>query len=346
MDKFRFIALTGFALLAFGCRNSDNTLHVKDNLIWVGVPRQFPPNTTPFAISRDGSKVAVFSGFQEVEGLNDYKGEIDLRVLDSKTFTPLGKTLRQEDLRGITFDATGTHLLVGQNEKYVAWDYMTGTLEPVADEVPDIAPVNPWDAFANLDHSILYLRPGASSFYHQPDPNATEGSDGRVLAGSRFYPIPFTHTLGFDPFGDFWFFAQGQWTKISRDGVKSAPSAAPKFLVTDHTKAFGTLHLAITKSEMKYKDAVAKVQSIWLTDDRATPDPVNRQTHYKAALVFTGSDIFDYGFMPHQRMIYVVTATGSYLIGYEFQSDAERAKRLREMREGTGAPRGLSGPPR
>lgn len=331
MDSLRLLALSGVVLLGVGCRNSTHELHVKGQTIVVGEPRALPFGSIPVAVSRDGSRLALVDNAQHLG--EDLDG-VDIRVVDTQTLETVGQKISFEDPTGIAFDASGSRLFMGRDEKYVAWDYKSGSLTPVLDEVPKVGSFPP-DALINYDHSILVSYPGGYS-----KPGATEGTPGTALVNGHPFSIPFTHKLGFDEFGDFWYQASGRWTKIDRAGRLTVSAVKPRTLVGDQTKARGQMHLEFTRTEMRYKDAKAYIQALWLTHDHPVPDPTNPQMAYQAALVFAGSDVFEYGFVPNQPMVYVVTGTGSYLVSYSFESDAERAKKRRRDSGGVGRSRG------
>jgi hypothetical protein len=127
-------------------------------------------------------------------------------------------------------------------------------------------------------------------------------------------PIPLGAEAGFDQYGNAWFGVGNAWTMVDRAGKQTRASSSP-FLVADQTTDRGSMHLRLTEQEMKYQGASAFVGSVWLSHDRAIRSSKGRRA--SAALIYAGADVITYGFVPGRDMVYVVTATGSFLIPWK-----------------------------
>lgn len=83
------------------------------------------------------------------------------------------------------------------------------------------------------------------------------------------------------------------------------------------------MHLVETKRQMAFKDAHANVSCIWLYSDRGFRGKES-SPRGSAALVFTGADIREFGFMPGRQTVFIVSGLGNYLV--PFQVDQRQAR--------------------
>ena len=301
------LALTLAAAALAGCRSSDRDILLADSELQVQPAVQLPAGTIPIAVNREGTRLAL------VRQINAREDAAELLVIDVDTQETLGHveltsasgTTPVFSLDGLTlrYDA-GSKKMVNN----VDWDFAAGTSTPVGYE----------------PHSVPLLRSFASSGWNYdrtigilyPSNESGNRKDGQIgLAEAAPVTIPFGETAGFDQFGNAWFGVGNAWTMVDRSGKQTRASASP-FLVADQTTDRGSMHLRMTEQEMRFQGASAFVGSVWLSHDRAIRSNQGRRA--SAALVYAGADVLTYGFVPGRDMVYVVTATGSFLIPWKF----------------------------
>jgi len=309
------------SLALAGCAGSSRTVHLKSGDLTTETPIQLDRNSFPIAASPDGSRIAFLD--------DTNRRSNSLRVLDTDTLRVVGSLTTGENAAGsgngtTMFSLDGKTLFFPESDAYVAWDYSKSTtvqiskLGPTASEFGLMGGTG-W----NGDRSLAILFPDRS-----PGHRITPGQV--AAAGNVVHTIPPADRAGFDEFGNAWFGSGRRWTKVDRHGVGTEETSSPGYLTPDQSKDRGSMHLRDTHAEMKYKDGTAAITCVWLTDDRAVPYPPQKpgdravyigQDSFRAAVVFAGPDILDYGFLPGRNLVYVVSQFGSYLVPFSVGSD-------------------------
>lgn len=304
---FAFVAAT----LA-GCRSSHRSILLAESELQIQPAVQIPLGLVPVAVNRDGTRLAL------VRPSDRLGGDAELLVVDVDSMKTLGSAeLSSTSAATPTFSLDGKtlHYDAGSEREgnragsrnYVAWDYANDVTSPLPYE-PHQVPLLKELGYGgwNYDRTIGIRRPTAST---------GQRVDGQIgLAEATPVRIPFGSSSGFDQFGNAWFGTGNRWTMVERSGKQTQASASP-FLVIDQTTDRGSMHLRLTENEMKYQGASAFVGSVWLSHDRAIRSSKGRRV--PAALVYAGADVLTFGFVPGRDMVYVVTATGCFLISWK-----------------------------
>lgn len=338
MAMKRAFLVTLAAMLLLGCGASSRRISLGSTVIATTTPIQLDRTSIPIAASRDGRRLVLVSGWDSKVAT--------FKVIDVDTQRVLGtKLVRGSAAGGATmFTRDGREVCMSADEGYVAWDYAADKTQllshrPEAHEGGfELLGHSGW----NFDRSIAIHYPFEGFHGPQFDAWAKDLIPQIKVKGKRAVTkvtlepgqvalprgvtlsIPSTERAGFDQFGSAWVGHPGRWTRIDHNGAVTRGIARAPALTQDQTRVRGSLHLVARRQEMAFRGAKSYVTCIWLTHDRAVPftrivkgKVIRVNEPYRAAVVFAGADVTEYGFLPRRDLIYVVSSFGSYLIPFE-----------------------------
>jgi hypothetical protein len=291
-----------------GCRGSSREITLGKWVLETKTPIQLERMSVPFAVSSDGSRLALQTDSPVQEGATITVVETDsLKVLGTLNVAKLGQGTP-------IFSRDGTTLCLTTEEGYIGWSFATD--ERV--KLPSSPRANSIDGW-NYDRSLALARPSGPILRPKEQPSAGQV----VLPMGQVVPIPPGLKAGFDEFGDAWFGKPGNWTRVTRAGIESRGHMKAPPLAGDQTRDRGSLHLVATETTMKLRDELAYVTCVWLTHDhpegRPNPPGSNPERASKAAVVFAGADVLFYGFLPGRKLVFVVSSFGCYLVPFEIE---------------------------
>lgn len=291
-----------------GCRGSSRQISLGQWVLETKTPIQLDRMSVPFAVSSDGSRLALQTDSPAREGGKVTVVETDSgKVLGTLTYAKSGQGTP-------IFSHDGTTLCLSTEEGYIGWSYATDERVKLFSS-PRANSTDGW----NYDRSLALEKPSGPVRRPKEQPSAGQV----VLPMGHVVPIPAGLKAGFDEYGDAWFGKPGNWTRVTRAGVESRghPKAPP--LAGDQTRDRGSLHLMVTETTMKLREELAYVTCVWLTHDhpegRPSPPGSKPERPSKAAVVFAGADILAFGFIPGRNMIFVVSSFGCYLVPFQIE---------------------------
>lgn len=290
-----FLAVT---LVLGGCAKSDYTLDLPNSPL----SASFLRTESHFAIaaSSDGTMYATFGPKGMGPTLEIHKSS------DGALVNTLNIGDSQNTAFPVLFMKDNELLLAGYNDRsFVTINIRDGSIRLTGQKAQgNVAPVAfpPFGA-CNKDRSIVII-------YSTKN---TSDSPGQILTYTGAY-FPGVEPLGFDTFGNAWAVQEGHTVEITPDG-KLLLGVRPKYLVQDQSKELGQMHLAMTEQKVDRRGASAYADVIWLDHDKAAQDG------HRSMVVTADTDIFDYGFLPKQDLIYVISPRGTTF----FSLDHERS---------------------
>jgi hypothetical protein len=299
--KVRSVSVTALTIFAcyviIGCTGSDRKIFLGESEITTENPVQYMSDAFLLASSRDGAEIATVSMARTIT------------VWDTETRKSLGTTsIDKVHAAPMMFSSGGTIVYVASDHGYFAWRYATGEKIKIASESPN------WPAAWNSDRSIAFAQ-------WKSDP----GDPVQVtLPSAKTFATRRGDKAGFDQYGNAWFGSRTRWFKVDKSGLKTSSRTHPHFLDPDQSKDRGSMRLESTSSTMRHEGATANLNCIWLVDDRAQSQSamkignVMRESKpIKAALLFAGADIFQFGFIPGRNLVYVDSIFGYYLVPFK-----------------------------
>jgi len=305
----RLIAAIALLALLVGCRSSDRALRLPSEDLQIERSTALPHGTIPIGASPKGDRIALLCEAPD-------KSHQIVSVVETDSLRELGRAdLPATSNSTPMFTQDGTELCLVLDEGFVAWDFRTGRRRRLDGEPAQV----PLEKFLtgggwNADRSIAIATPRKTS-KRIGSKNVDVIEPGQVaVGGSKVSEIMWGSEVGFDPYGNAWWGSGRVWTKVDRTGRVQTSSAPANWLTNDQSRDRGSMHLRDTESEMTYQGSSAYVSCVWLTHDRSVPP--ERGKDHRAALVFAGSDLVTYGFVPGRDLVYIVTQQDSYLVNF------------------------------
>jgi hypothetical protein len=276
--KVRILLVALVAGLAFGCKTSDRTLDLTDGWLKLGAATQVAPaGTFPVAFSSDGQRILTVAELSP----DQIVGEIR----SFKTNEQFASFTMPNHAYPIMFSRDPSSVICVTENGVGVLDIDGGKVEN------RIAGGNLTPIARNFNHTITVF---STEFGF-----AAINCVGAVIE-SRTQPM-------FDEYGNAWTNGRN-WTVLSKTDNFEGRNRRPAYLVKDQQKLLGSLQLVLDRRTIERNGANAEVGIVWL--DHGTGKAA------KSAMVFSGADIYEAGFVPQRNSIWIVSADGSYLVPF------------------------------